>query len=113
MFAAVTPILTLLAAAAIYVRADPNPNNPGPGDVFVQGKSCTVGWDVDPTGVWKTMNIDLMTGDNFDMVFLTGMSSSSFQCLVSVNATRQLYSRRDRGRNQPEQEHLLIHMPTG
>ncbi|KAI9567102.1 hypothetical protein HD554DRAFT_2205676 [Boletus coccyginus] len=75
MFAAVTPILTLLAAAAIYVRADPNPNNPGPGDVFVQGKPCTIGWDVDSTGVWKTMNIDLMTGDNFDMVFLTAVAT--------------------------------------
>ena len=74
MFAAVMPILILLAAAA--VRADPNPTNPGPGDVFIQGQPCTIGWDVDPTGVWKTMDIHLMTGDNFDMVSLTGMSSS-------------------------------------
>jgi hypothetical protein len=76
MFAAVTPILILLAAAAVRVRADPNPTNPGPGDVFIQGKPCTISWDVDPTGVWKSMDIHLMTGNNFDMVTLTGMSSS-------------------------------------
>lgn len=76
MFSAVTPILTLLAATAIYVRADPNPSSPGPGDVFIEGKPCTISWDVDLTGVWKNMNIDLMTGDNFNMVFLTCTSSS-------------------------------------
>ena len=113
MFAAVTPILALLAVVALHVRADPNPNNPGPGDVFIQGKPCTIGWDVDPTGVWKTMKIDLMTGNNYDMVLLTGTSNHSLQWLVFANATRRLYSRWDRRRNQPEQEHFFIHMSTG
>ncbi|KAH0836859.1 hypothetical protein J3R83DRAFT_8647 [Lanmaoa asiatica] len=75
MFAAVTPILTLLTATAIYVRADPNPNSPGPGDVFIQGQPCAISWDVDSTGLWKTMNIELMTGNNFNMVSLTPVAT--------------------------------------
>ncbi|KAF9233741.1 hypothetical protein BU15DRAFT_90233 [Melanogaster broomeanus] len=68
---AVAPLLTILAAAAISVRADPTPNNPGPGDVFIEGQSCAVGWTADTTGVWKNMSIELMTGSNLNMVFLT------------------------------------------
>ncbi|KAF8555838.1 hypothetical protein OG21DRAFT_1410199 [Imleria badia] len=75
MFAAVTPILILLAAVANSVHADPNPSNPAPGDVFIQGSPCPVGWQVDPTGLWKTMNIDLMTGDNYNMIFLASVAT--------------------------------------
>ncbi|KAG9313241.1 ribonuclease H2 non-catalytic subunit-domain-containing protein [Chiua virens] len=75
MFSLLTPLFTLVAAAAVCVRADPNPNTPGPGDVFIQGQPCIVGWDVDPTGLWQSMNIDLMTGDNFNMVFLTTVAT--------------------------------------
>lgn len=56
-------------------RADPNPNAPGPGAVFNAGSQCTLGWDVDPTGTWKKMNIQLMTGDNYNMVALTSALS--------------------------------------
>ncbi|KIK84663.1 hypothetical protein PAXRUDRAFT_152858 [Paxillus rubicundulus Ve08.2h10] len=52
-------------------RADPNPTNPGPGDVFIQGQPCTIAWDADSTGLWRNMTIELMTGDNFNMVDLT------------------------------------------
>jgi hypothetical protein len=38
---------------------------------FNQGSPCTVTWEVDPTGTWKEMHIQLMTGDNFQMVHLT------------------------------------------
>ncbi|KAF9224124.1 hypothetical protein BS17DRAFT_780507 [Gyrodon lividus] len=68
---AVAPLFTVLTAAALYVRADPNPTNPGPGDVFIQGQTCTITWDADTTGLWKNMSIELMTGDNFNMVYLT------------------------------------------
>ncbi|KIJ65480.1 hypothetical protein HYDPIDRAFT_67024, partial [Hydnomerulius pinastri MD-312] len=47
------------------------PNNPGPGDVFIEGQACAIGWDADTTGLWKNMSIELMTGDNFNMVYLT------------------------------------------
>lgn len=80
MFA--TPLLTLLAFSAAAVRADPNPINPGPGDVFIEGQSCAVGWDADTTGLWKNMSIELMTGDNFNMVYLT--SSLEFHFLSGL-----------------------------
>lgn len=93
MFAAVAPILTLIVAAAILVRADPNPSSPGPGDVFIEGQPCTITWDIDHTGAWKTMNIELMTGDNFDMVSLAraspvscGAFLVSSECLLPLRA---------------------------
>jgi hypothetical protein len=64
--------LTVLASsAAIFVHADPDPTSPGPGDVFIEGQACSINWNPDTTGVWKTMIIQLKTGDNFDMVNLT------------------------------------------
>ncbi|KAG0698188.1 hypothetical protein DFH29DRAFT_111822 [Suillus ampliporus] len=70
MFAALA--LTLLASsAAIFVHADPDPTNPGPGDVFIEGQTCSITWNPDTTGVWKSMIIQLKTGNNFDMVNLT------------------------------------------
>lgn len=70
MFAALA--LTILASsAALFAHADPDPNNPGPGDVFIEGQACSMSWNPDTTGVWKTMIIQLKTGDNFDMVNLT------------------------------------------
>ncbi|KAG1735919.1 uncharacterized protein EDB91DRAFT_1056012 [Suillus paluster] len=74
MFAALA--LTVLASsAALFVRADPDPTNPGPGDVFVEGQPCSITWNPDTTGVWKTMTIQLMTGNNFDMVNLTAVAT--------------------------------------
>lgn len=93
MFAAVTPILILLAA--IFVRADPNPTNPGPGDVFTEGGPCLIGWDVDTTGLWTTMSIELMTGDNINMVTLAS-TSSSFIVLHCLSCSRRSYSCCDR-----------------
>lgn len=64
--------LTILASsAAIFVHADPDPTNPGPGDVFIEGQACSISWNPDTTGAWKTMIIQLKTGNNFDMVNLT------------------------------------------
>ncbi|KAH7890934.1 hypothetical protein F5I97DRAFT_108710 [Phlebopus sp. FC_14] len=63
--------LMVLVTAATYVQADVNPNNPGPGDILIEGQSVQIGWDIDPTGLWKNMSIELMTGDNFNMVHLT------------------------------------------
>ncbi|KAI0358222.1 hypothetical protein OH77DRAFT_1421533 [Trametes cingulata] len=63
-------LVALLAGTAV-VRADPVPTAPGPGDVFKEGTQCTFTWDVDTTGTWKEMNVELMTGDNFNMIHLT------------------------------------------
>ncbi|KAI0641990.1 hypothetical protein C8Q79DRAFT_986700 [Trametes meyenii] len=67
--------LVALAAGAVVVRADPTPTAPGPGDVFKQGGQCTFTWDVDTTGTWKEMNVELMTGDNWNMVHLTTIAT--------------------------------------
>jgi len=62
-------------ASAIVVRADPNPTAPGPGAIFNEGSQCTINWSADSSGTWKTMNIQLMTGDNFNMVPLTTVAT--------------------------------------
>ncbi|KII85980.1 hypothetical protein PLICRDRAFT_165575 [Plicaturopsis crispa FD-325 SS-3] len=70
--------LTALFASSLLlagVRADPNPSEPSPGDVFNQGATCHIAWDVDTTGTWKTMNIELMTGSNTGMVHLTTVTT--------------------------------------
>ncbi|KIK45556.1 hypothetical protein CY34DRAFT_523904 [Suillus luteus UH-Slu-Lm8-n1] len=86
MFAALA--LTILASsAAIFVHADPDPNNPGPGDVFIEGQACTMSWSPDTTGVWKTMIIQLKTGDNFDMVNLTTVGT-----VDGTDATKTTFS---------------------
>ena len=61
--------VTVLAAVA--VRADPDPSEPGPGSVFNEGSTCHISWDPDTSGAWKTMNIELMCGDNYNMVHIT------------------------------------------
>ncbi|PSR73085.1 hypothetical protein PHLCEN_2v11055 [Hermanssonia centrifuga] len=69
-----TLFATLLAAVAI-ARADPNPSEPGPGDVYNEGAQCHISWDPDTTGTWKTMNIELMTGSNTGMVHITTVTT--------------------------------------
>jgi len=68
-------MLSFLAFAALFaaVVADPTPTAPAPGTVFNEGADCTVQWNPDTSGAttWKTMNIQLMTGDNYNMVPLS------------------------------------------
>lgn len=63
-------IVLLATVGTIYVQADPTPTAPGPGAVFIEGQTCSTSWQIDPSGLWKTMVIDLMTGDNYHMVHL-------------------------------------------
>jgi hypothetical protein len=64
-----------ILSLALVVLADPVPIIPDPGHIYNEGSTCQVGWTPDPTGQWKTMAIQLMTGNNIQMVPLT---SSSF-----------------------------------
>lgn len=73
---------TVILSLALVVLADITPTVPDPGHIYNEGSTCQIGWTPDPTGLWKTMNIELMTGDNFQMIHLT--SSSSFFFLVQV-----------------------------
>lgn len=63
---------------ALAVLAEPAPLIPDPGHIYNEGSTCEIGWTPDPTGLWKTMNIQLMTGNNFQMVPLTSSSSCIF-----------------------------------
>ncbi|KAJ8515686.1 hypothetical protein ONZ45_g6918 [Pleurotus djamor] len=71
MFASLTALAVL--AAALVARADPTPSEPGPGAVYNEGATCRITWDTTPANAeqWKEMNIQLMTGDNFNMIHLT------------------------------------------
>ncbi|KAI8996501.1 hypothetical protein BD414DRAFT_478234 [Trametes punicea] len=79
-------LVALLTGAAI-VRADPVPTAPGPGDVFKEGGQCTFTWDVDTTGQWKTMNVELMSGDNWNMIHITTVAT-----LDGTDASNTTYS---------------------
>ncbi|KAI0290619.1 hypothetical protein BC826DRAFT_1026362 [Russula brevipes] len=68
-------VATFVLSIALIALADPTPSTPSPGQVFKQGGPCPIEWDSDKTGVWKTMNIELMTGDNLHMVHLTTITS--------------------------------------
>ncbi|KAI8996503.1 hypothetical protein BD414DRAFT_478245 [Trametes punicea] len=63
------------AAAAATASGGVTPTAPGPGDVFREGGKCTFSWVPDPSGVWKQTDVELMTGDNFNMVFITTVAS--------------------------------------
>lgn len=60
----------LLVSQVFQASADPTPREPYSASVYNEGGDCTIIWDADPTGTWTTMNIQLMTGSNFDMVHL-------------------------------------------
>ena len=73
-------MLSFVAFATLFftVFAEPTPTVPAPGAVYTQGAPCTVQWNADTSGssTWKSMTIQLMTGDNDNMIPLT--SSFSF-----------------------------------
>ncbi|KAF5379436.1 hypothetical protein D9615_006516 [Tricholomella constricta] len=71
-------LTALLASASLHVaRADVVPTVPGPGIVYREGSTCHIEWDGDAgsTTAWKNMAIQLMTGDNFEMVHLTTVAT--------------------------------------
>ena len=65
--------LVALVANAMFVHAEVVPTAPGPGDVFKQGDQCTFTWTPDSTGTWKQMNVELMSGNNWQMSHITSM----------------------------------------
>jgi hypothetical protein len=68
----------ILSSALVAFAADIIPTVPDPGHIYNEGSTCQVGWTPDSTGQWKSMNIQLMTGSNFQMVPLTSSSSCIF-----------------------------------
>lgn len=71
-------LTAFVLSLALAVLADPTPSTPSPGQVFQAGGNCDIAWTPDASGLWKVMNIQLMTGDNLHMVPLTSSSRCSF-----------------------------------
>lgn len=68
MLSTTTLIALALAGAAM---ADVTPTGPSGSDVFKEGESCKIEWTGDVSGDWAGMAIQLMSGDNFQMVPVT------------------------------------------
>ncbi|KAJ8096324.1 hypothetical protein PM082_011482 [Marasmius tenuissimus] len=62
-------------SAIVAVRGDAIPIAPGPGAVFNQGSKCSTSWVGDKDGKWANMKIQLMTGDNFQMIELATVAT--------------------------------------
>ncbi|TBU33998.1 hypothetical protein BD309DRAFT_969427 [Dichomitus squalens] len=80
--------LAALIANAAFARAEVVPTAPGPGDVFKQGGQCTFTWTPDTTGVWKQMNVELMSGDNWQMSHITTVATN----IDGTDATKATFS---------------------
>ncbi|KAF8815428.1 hypothetical protein BYT27DRAFT_7333955 [Phlegmacium glaucopus] len=78
MFAKNSFVALLVFAAPLLARADVNPTEPAPGTVFNDGTTCSTAWngDTNSTTIWKNMAIELMTGDNFNMIHLTTVATN-------------------------------------
>jgi len=68
--------VTLAAALALAssVVAQPSPLTPASAK---EGDNCIISWTPDQTGKWTDTNIELMTGDNLNMVHLTTVTTVS------------------------------------
>jgi len=73
--------LAAIVLKALLVSADPDPTIPGPGDSYTEGGVCAIEWDLDTTGKWTDMKIELKTGDNFNMV--------PVQDITTIDATKE------------------------
>ena len=73
MLSTKTFVALLVFATPFLVRADVVPTTPAPGTVYNEGSPCLIAWngDTSSTTLWKGMAIELMTGSNTDMLFLT------------------------------------------
>ena len=82
-------VFALLAFSLVpAVLADPVPTTPAPGDKFTQGDKCTFSWVPDTTGKWKVMNVELMTGDNFNMIHLTSAFPACYLVYLNISNSR-------------------------
>ncbi|KAG6818646.1 hypothetical protein H0H93_003181 [Arthromyces matolae] len=70
-------LTAFLASTSFLVRADVTPSDPGPGVVYQVGGTCHIAWDKDSTSAtaWQNMAIELMTGDNYNMIHLTTVAT--------------------------------------
>jgi len=69
MFAAAS-VLALALVSSVF--AQPSPLTPVP---VQEGGNCVITWTPDSTGKWNETNIELMTGDNLNMIHLTTVTT--------------------------------------
>ncbi|KAF8075242.1 hypothetical protein FPV67DRAFT_1777928 [Lyophyllum atratum] len=64
------------SGSRLVVR-DVVPTVPGPGTIYKEGDKCHIKWTGDAGSkiAWKNMDIELMTGDNFNMKHLTTIAT--------------------------------------
>ncbi|KAI0367622.1 hypothetical protein BV20DRAFT_552646 [Pilatotrama ljubarskyi] len=92
--------LVRAAAAGAGTPSGVTPTAPGPSDVFNEGANCTFSWTPDPSGTWKQTDVELMTGDNFNMVFVTSE--------YSVRSVQSVVPRPARAAGGDSEEMLMI-----
>ncbi|KAJ3576536.1 hypothetical protein NP233_g367 [Leucocoprinus birnbaumii] len=73
----ISAFILVAALSSALVHAQVDPSEPSPGSVYPEGGQCPIVWGGDPskTNTWKNMNIQLMTGDNFNMIPLTTVAT--------------------------------------
>lgn len=69
MFAIASAVVLAFVSSTL---AQPGPLTPLAADV---GQPCVITWTADPTGLWKQTNIQLMSGDNQNMVPVTTVTT--------------------------------------
>ncbi|TFK24545.1 hypothetical protein FA15DRAFT_592251 [Coprinopsis marcescibilis] len=69
--------LALALVTPLFVRAVVTPNEPGPDSSYTAGGTCSIVWagDADSDTLWADMSIQLMTGNNFEMVHITTVAT--------------------------------------
>jgi len=77
MFFTKTFVAFFVLATPFLVRADVTPTAPAPGAKYSEGGLCNIAWlgDKSSTTLWKNMAIELMSGNNTDMVFITTVAT--------------------------------------
>ncbi|KAI0092843.1 hypothetical protein BDY19DRAFT_510831 [Irpex rosettiformis] len=66
-------LFALLSKMVSVAHADLIPTAPGPGQTFTAGGNCTIIWNVDESGQWTNVTIDLMSGSNTNMSLVTNV----------------------------------------
>ncbi|KAF8595773.1 hypothetical protein BDV93DRAFT_528452 [Ceratobasidium sp. AG-I] len=88
MFTSIKFAAGIVAVVAGVVSAAPNPTEPSSTSVFKIGDTCSIKWDADSTKTWSSMSIQLMTGDNWNMVHITTVA----QDIDATDATKNTFT---------------------
>lgn len=88
MFTSIKFAAGIVAVVAGVVSAAPNPTEPSSTSVFNVGGTCSIKWDADSTAKWKSMSIQLMTGDNWNMIPITTVA----QDIDATDATKNSFT---------------------